>query len=228
MGSPRARTARSGSPSSRSRRDRRRSRASIRPPALFRSSRCPRPSSGALQIVLGPDGNMWFTELGNTKIARITTPPWRRRPASPPRARTVGAPSARAWTGTHQATSFHVEYGPVGEAADIHRRSSRSGSAPASRRCSRRSPALTQLYELPGPIVVSNPTGSADAGSTSFITAAHRPHDQRRAGVGQALARGQEARPLQPSARPPVGTTFSLTLDQSATVKFAFQVTRHL
>jgi virginiamycin B lyase len=73
-------------------------------------------NSGAnpAKTALGPDGNMWFTDIGaKPAIGRITTPPT---------VTTVSATATGATTaailglvdGHAQATTFHVEYGAVG------------------------------------------------------------------------------------------------------------------
>jgi streptogramin lyase len=179
--------------------------------------------SGPEQIVLGPDGNMWFTEFGNTKIGRITTPPT---------ASTIGASTtARSATitgtanGHAQATSFHVDYGPAGGATTSTPEQPvgiTSGDTPVSTALGGLSPGTSYQAR----IVVANPTGAAAGAFVGFKTASAAPVIS---GARQSAKRWREGKRLahfSRKRRPPVGTRFSLRLDQPAHLKLLFQFTR--
>ncbi len=75
-----------------------------------------RSGSAPFAVSVGPDGNIWFTDRGATAaIGRITTPP-----VAVTVSATASGASSAAILGTvdghAQATSFHVDWGPAGDA----------------------------------------------------------------------------------------------------------------
>ncbi len=178
--------------------------------------------SAPYQIVQGPDGNMWFAEFAGHRIARITTPPI---------AATTGAGDVKARSATiagtanghAQATSFHVDYGPVGGALSSTPEQTlgvTSGATPVSATLGGLSPSTGYQAR----VVVTNPTGSSAGAFVDFTTPSAAPvisgarQSAKRWRVGRKLPRFSRRR-----HRPPVGTTFSLTVDQPAKLRFAFQ-----
>jgi streptogramin lyase len=174
--------------------------------------------SGPIQIVQGPDGNMWFTEFGARRVARITTPPL---------ASTTGVSGVTATSATiagtadghAQPTSFHIDYGPVGGAI----RSSAEqplGTNAVSGALS----GLTPGTNYQAQVVVSNPTGATAGGFVQFHTPTAAPAISK---VRESAKRWREGKALPHISRKrkkvPVGTTFTLTLDQPARLVFAFK-----
>ena len=194
----------------------------------------PTANSAPLGITLGPEGNVWFTEIGADKIGRITTPPT----ASTTGATTTGESSAtvsgRA-NGHAQSTSFHVEYGPLGGATTTTAEQPlgvTGADTPVSL-------ALTGLHPATAyqaRVVVTNPTSSAAGAFVTFTTPPSSPatapssvapvvssvrESATKWRVGGRLAR-ISSRQGRGKHRPPVGTTFSFSLNEQASVSFAF------
>jgi virginiamycin B lyase len=172
--------------------------------------------SAPAQIVKGPDGNMWFSEFAASKIGRITTPPV----AATTGASGVTATSASI-TGTAdghaQPTSFHIEYGRTG-ATTASTPEQPLGASSVSGALSGLSPGTSYQAR----VVVTNPTGTTAGGFIQFKTPTAAPAIS---GVRQSSARWREGKTLPRISRkrkPLVGTTFTLTLDQPAKLRFAF------
>jgi virginiamycin B lyase len=68
--------------------------------------------SGPWNIIQGPDGNMWWTQIEDERVGRITTPPVATTGALTAVTETT-ATVAGTVNGHAQATSFHVDYGPT-------------------------------------------------------------------------------------------------------------------
>jgi virginiamycin B lyase len=131
------------------------------------------PGAGATSIAAGPDGNVWFNEENFGKIGRITTPP----SASTTAAIATGSSSAAVIgtaNGHAQATSFHVEYGPIGGGTSVateHALGVTTGDTPASATLIGLAPSTAYRARL----VVTNPTGATAGTWLSFTTAPAPP-----------------------------------------------------
>jgi streptogramin lyase len=189
----------------------------------------PTENSAPVGIALGPEGNIWFTETGGDKIGRITTPPT----ASTTGATATGATSATVSgfaNGHAQATSFHIEYGPVGAVTTTT--AERAAGAPGvTTPVSLGLTGLAPSTSYQARVVVTNPTGSAAGAFVTFTTApalpaaaipvvssAHESASKWREGnkAPQISARGHGRHHV------PLGTTFSFSLNELATVRFEF------
>ena len=85
------------------------------PAASSRNLPCPRPQR-AFGITVGPDDNLWFTEMSGNKIGRITTGGRRHRVPHPrPAASLMGSPRVRTATSGSRKTGNKI-------GADHHRR----------------------------------------------------------------------------------------------------------
>jgi hypothetical protein len=169
-------------------------------------------------ITTGPDGNMWFTDRGSTKaIGRITTPPAAMTSTAHATGATSGAISGVA-NGHAQATSFHIEYGPVGGATTSTGEQS-LGTTSSNTSISASLTGLRPGTAYRARVVVTNPTGT---GVGTFLT--FRTPTLALTNVRQSHRRWREstALPHIANARPPVGTMFGFTLNESARVRLAF------
>jgi streptogramin lyase len=186
-------------------------------------------NSGPYGITVGPDGNLWFVEFNSpARVGRITTPPI---------AKTVSAsatgPTAASVTGTAnghaQATSFHIEYRPIGGATTATPEQSLGttrGDTPASAALTGLAPNTAYQARF----VVTNPTDTRSGAFLTFTTAA-LPQGTPRApaptliGASQTHKSWREGNALAQTSRkrkPPVGTTFSFTLNEVAAVRMDF------
>ena len=141
--------------------------------------------TGATSIAAGSDGNMWFNESNVGKIGRITTAPT----ASTTGATRSGATTALV-TGTAnghaQATSFHIEYGPLG--GPTTRTGERSiGTTAGDTSVSAKLRGLKPAKTYRARVVVTNPTGST---AGAFLTTPrcgrkHHKHHKHAAGAAK-------------------------------------------
>lgn len=180
----------------------------------------PTSDSGPIAIALGPDGNLWFTEFAASQIGRITTPPT----ASTTGATATGATSATVAgvaDGHAQATSFHVEYGPLGGATTTAPEQA-VGTTTADTAVSSGLTHLQPATTYQARIVVTNPTGTTAGAFRSFTTRSQRPVLSR---VSQSARKWREGHSLPHISRKhplPIGTTFSFSMNEPARVMFAF------
>jgi streptogramin lyase len=189
----------------------------------------PTAPSAPYGIALGPDGNLWFTEVGADNIGRITTPPL---------AATTGASATGPSTATvsgllngHvQATSVHVEYAPLGRATTTTPEQElgvNGGNTPVSLAVGGLAASTTYRAR----IVVTNPTSSVAGSFVTFTTGpAPAPGVPVVSHVRESASRWREGPKLPQISsrhgrrkhRPPVGATFSFSLNEQASVTFAF------
>jgi hypothetical protein len=125
-------------------------------------------------ITTGPDGNMWFTQQHNPgRVARITTPPI----ATTTIATATGSNSATVAgtvNGHAQATSSHVEYGPLGGSTTTtpeQALGTTSGDAAVSFGLTGLLP--TTAYQAR--VVATNPTDTTPGAFLTFTTPAASP-----------------------------------------------------
>jgi hypothetical protein len=162
---------------------------------------------------------MWFTE--GSAIGRITTPPAAVTSAATATGQTTATVSGAA-NGHAQATSFHVEYGPVGGTSAQTAEQS-LGTTTSDTPVSVTLSGLTPGTAYQARVVVTNPTGTTAGAFISFTTSSNGP---RLTGVEQSHRRWREGKSLPQIAaarRPPVGTTFRFTLNEAARMQFVFE-----
>ena len=185
-------------------------------------------------IGAGADGNVWFTDNGTTQaIGRITTPP-----AAVTVSATATGPTSATVSGTAnghaQATSFRIEYGPIGgvtttTAEQLVNLGGSSSDTPVSAALTGLAPSTAYQAR----VVVTNPTDTTPGAFLAFTTAATpkkgRPPGATLAptltGASQTHKSWREGGALAQISRkrkPPVGTTFSFTLNEVATVRLDF------
>jgi streptogramin lyase len=184
---------------------------------------------GPYGIALGPDGNMWFAEEGNPgAIGRITTPPAAVTVSATATSATSASVSGTA-NGHAQATSFHIEYGPVGGVTMTTPERSlgtTTGDVPASATLSGLKPATTYRAR----VVVANPTGTTGGTFLSFTTAPTpvlasllvSPHTFLLTGRkvnGRCITWAKQNHARKPCKRP-ITLRVSYMLNVSATVTF--------
>ena len=186
----------------------------------------PRPSAsftGPWNIIQGPDGNMWWTEIEDERVGRITTPPV----ATTGALVAIGEASATvAGTvdGHAQPTSFHVEYGPTaayGASTPEQALGTVTGAHAVAAALGGLTPSSIYHYR----VVATNPTGTAagaDATLTTTPTAATPVAAPAVSGlrIGRRWRLGTKLPKF--SRKVPTGTTIRFVLSEPARVKLRF------
>jgi hypothetical protein len=177
--------------------------------------------------VAGPDGNLWFTDTG-TKAA-IGKVALQLAPAATTGAATAVTSSSATVSGLVNplaaATSVVFRYGTT----PAYGSTVAAGSLAAS---GKRSTVIAALAGLPPgsvvyyQVVATNAFGTTSGEGRTFTTVAVAPtitgarQSHRRWRLGSKLATLSKAR------RPPIGTTFSFTLNEQAQVSLVFKQKR--
>jgi streptogramin lyase len=175
--------------------------------------------TGVWNIIQGPDGNMWWTEIEDERVGRITTPPVATTGALTAVAETA-ATVAGTVDGHAQATSLHVDYGPTaayGSSTPEQSLGAITGPHAVAATLSGLAPSTTYHYR----VVATNPTGSAFGSDAAFTTAsplaAPAVSGLR---IGKRWRLGSKLPKF--SRKVPTGTTIRFVLSEAARVKLRF------
>lgn len=121
--------------------------------------------SGVFDVARGPDGNMWITEILDSEVARVTTPP--SVTSGPVKLTTeTTATLAGKIDGHSQATTYHFEYGTT----TAYGSSTAEAAVPAGGEptvtLTGLKPATTYHFRL----VATNGTGRVNGADLAFVT----------------------------------------------------------
>jgi len=175
--------------------------------------------SGPWNIIQGPDGNMWWTQIEDERVGRITTPPVATTGALTA-VNETSATVAGTVDGHAQATSFHVDYGPTvayGASTPEQSLGTITGAHAVAAALGGLAPSTPYHYR----VVATNPTGSAfgaDATFTSATPLAAPAVSKLR--IGKRWRLGSKLPKL--SRKAPTGTRITFVLSEAAQVKLHF------
>jgi streptogramin lyase len=174
--------------------------------------------TGVWNIAMGSDGNMWFPEIIDERVGRITTGPVATTGTASGLSST-GATVSGSVDGHAQATSFRFDYGTsaaYGSSTAVQALGTVTGPRGVSAAISGLSPSTTYHYR----VVAINPTDSALGADATFTTAPAAAPAVSALRMGHRWRLGRKLPKV--SRKAPVGTTIRFVLSKPGAVKLRF------